>query len=77
MKRICLLVALLPVAFPLNAQENGAVTGSVMADGSALVGAQVVLSQSETGAQYGDLTNQSGRYNVVEFPRAPTTSGWN
>ncbi len=68
MKRICLLVALLPVAFPLNAQENGAVTGSVMADGSALVGAQVVLSQSETGAQYGDLTNQSGRYNVVGVP---------
>ena len=68
MKRICLLVALLPVAFPLNAQENGAVTGSVTADGSALVGAQVVLSQSETGAQYGDLTNQSGRYNVVGVP---------
>ena len=68
MKRFCLLLALLPVALPLSAQENGAVTGSVMAGGSALSGAQVVLAHTVTGAQYGDLTNESGRYNVVGVP---------
>ena len=68
MKRFRLVLALLPVALPLSAQENGAVTGRVMADGSALASAQVVLAQSVTGAQYGDITNDSGRYNVVGVP---------
>ena len=68
MKRFCLLLALLPVALPLSAQENGAVTGSVTAGGSALAGVQVVLAHAVTGAQYGDITNDSGRYNVVGVP---------
>ena len=69
MKPFRLIVpSLLLLAAPLGAQENGTVTGSVTADGSGAESAQIVLSQTETGAQYGGLANQSGRYNVVAVP---------
>lgn len=51
-----------------DAQDTGTVTGAVTADGSGVESAQVVLSQTETGAQYGGLANQSGRYNIIGVP---------
>ena len=68
MKRLCLLLAVLPMAVPLRAQENGTVTGSVTTDGTAVASAQVVIAQSLTGAQYGGVTTQTGRYTVVGVP---------
>ena len=68
MKRPFLMLALLPLALPLSAQESATVTGTVTADGSGLASAQVVLSQLVTGAQYGGLTNDAGRYNIVGVP---------
>lgn len=68
MKPFRLIVPSLLLAAPLGAQENGTVTGSVTADGSGAESAQIVLSQTETGAQYGGLANQSGRYNIVAVP---------
>ncbi len=68
MKRLFYLIALLPLAAPLSAQQNGTVSGRVTADGSALASAQVVLSQSVTGAQYGGITNDNGRYEVEGVP---------
>ena len=68
MKRLYLMLALLPAALPLSAQESASVTGTVTAEGSGVGSAQVVLSQSATGAQYGGLTNDSGRYNIVGIP---------
>ncbi len=59
---------LLLVALPLSAQQSGTVTGMVTADGSGLGSAQVVLVRDQTGAQYGGLTNDSGRFNVVGVP---------
>ena len=59
---------LLFLAAPLGAQETGTVTGAVTAGGTGVESAQVVLSQTETGAQYGGLANQSGRYNIVGVP---------
>ena len=68
MKRLLPLLALLPLAAPLNAQQNGTVAGRVTAGGSALASAQVVLSQSITGWQYGGITNEDGRYEVADIP---------
>ena len=68
MKQLRAIPFLLFLALPLSAQQTGTVTGMVTADGSGLGSAQVVLSQSVTGAQYGGLTNDSGRYNVVGVP---------
>ncbi len=68
MKRFYPMLALLPVALPLSAQQSGTLTGTVTADGSGVGSAQVVLSQAVTGAQYGGLTNEAGRYNVVGIP---------
>ncbi len=68
MKQLRAIPFLLFLALPLSAQQTGTVTGMVTADGSGLGSAQVVLSQSVTGAQYGGLTNDSGRYNVVGIP---------
>ncbi len=62
------IVPLLFLAAPLSAQQTGAVTGSVTADGSAAESAQVILSQTVTGAQYGGLTNSTGRFNIVGVP---------
>ena len=59
---------LLFLALPLGAQQMGTVTGSVTADGSGLASAQVVLSNTQTGAQYGGLTNDNGRFNVLGVP---------
>ncbi len=68
MKRVLLLLAVLPMAVPLDAQQNGTVTGSVTAEGTSLASAQVVLVQSGTGAQYGGITNENGRYEVSGVP---------
>ena len=68
MKRLYLMLAILPAALPLSAQQNATLTGTVTADGSALGSAQVVLSQTVTGAQYGGLTNENGRYNIIGIP---------
>ncbi len=62
------LLAIAAVPLGAEAQQAGSVTGSVTASGSAAANAQVVLSQTETGAQYGGLTNAGGRYNVVGVP---------
>ena len=68
MKLFRMSVPLLFLAAPLGAQETGTVTGAVTAGGAGAESAQVVLSQTETGAQYGGLANQSGRYNIVGVP---------
>ena len=68
MKLFRMSVPLLFLAAPLGAQETGTVTGAVTAGGTGVESAQVVLSQTETGAQYGGLANQSGRYNIVGVP---------
>ncbi|MDE2793544.1 MAG: TonB-dependent receptor [Gemmatimonadota bacterium] len=59
---------LLAFALPLSAQQTGTVTGTVTAEGAGVVGAQVVLSHTETGAQYGGLTEAGGRYTVAGVP---------
>jgi len=61
------------LAVPLSAQQTGTVTGMVTADGSGLGSAQVVLVQDQTGAQYGGLTNDTGRFNVVGVPSGSYT----
>ena len=63
MKRIYPILALLLAAMPVTAQDSGTVTGNVTSEGTGVGSAQVVLSQSVTGAQYGGLTNDSGRFN--------------
>ena len=68
MVRVAGLLAFLAVPPSADAQQAGSVTGSVTADGSGVGNAQVVLSQTETGAQYGGIANQSGRYNIVGVP---------
>ena len=68
MKRIYPILALLLAAMPVTAQDSGTVTGSVTSEGAGVGSAQVVLSQSVTGAQYGGLTNDSGRFNIVGVP---------
>lgn len=68
MVRVAALMTLCAVPAGADAQQAGSVTGSVTAGGSAAANAQVVLSQTETGAQYGGLTNAGGRYNVVGVP---------
>ena len=68
MKRLYPVLALLLAAMPVTAQDGGTVTGSVTSEGSGVGSAQVVLSQSVTGAQYGGLTNDSGRFNIVGVP---------
>lgn len=68
MVRLAALLALGAAPAGADAQQTGSVTGSVTAGGSAAANAQVVLSQTETGAQYGGLTNAGGRYNVVGVP---------
>ena len=68
MKRLYPILALLPLALPLSAQQSATVTGTVSSDGSGMASAQVVLSQTVTGAQYGGLTNEDGRYNIPGVP---------
>ena len=67
MKLLRITPFLLVPALPLSAQ-TGTVTGMVTADGSGLGSAQVVMVQSVTGAQYGGLTSNSGRYTIVGVP---------
>ena len=68
MKAMHALVPLLLVAFPAQAQESGSVTGAATAEGAGLEGVQVVISHTETGAEYGGLTNARGRFSVVDVP---------
>lgn len=68
MVRVAALLALCAVPSSADAQQAGSVTGSVTAGGAGVGNAQVVLSQTETGAQYGGLANPSGRYNIVGVP---------
>ncbi len=72
MKRHATLMALaaaltLPGA-ALAAQDNATVTGTVTAEGTGLGSAQVVLTRSVTGAQYGGLTNDAGRFDIPGVP---------
>ena len=68
MKLLRMAPILLVFALPLSAQQTGTVTGTVTAEGAGVVGAQVVLSHTETGAQYGGLTEAGGRYSVSGVP---------
>ena len=68
MKLLRLTPILLAFALPLSAQQRGTVTGTVTAEGAGVVGARVVLSHTETGAQYGGLTAAAGRYTVAGVP---------
>ncbi|MDE2985241.1 MAG: carboxypeptidase regulatory-like domain-containing protein, partial [Gemmatimonadota bacterium] len=68
MKLLRIVPILLVFALPLGAQQTGTVSGTVTAEGTGVVGAQVVLSHAETGAQYGGLTETGGRYSVTGVP---------
>ena len=68
MKLLRIAPILLVFALPLSAQQTGTVTGTVTSEGAGVVGAQVVLSHTETGAQYGGLTEAGGRYSVAGVP---------
>ncbi len=68
MKLLRLTPILLAFALPLGAQQTGTVTGTVTAEGAGVVGARVVLSHTETGAEYGGLTAAGGRYTVAGVP---------
>ena len=68
MKLLRIAPILLVIALPLSAQQPGTVTGTVTAEGAGVVGAQVILSHTETGAQYGGLTEAGGRYAVMGVP---------
>ena len=68
MKLLRIAPILLVIALPLSAQQTGTVTGTVTSEGTGVVGAQVVLSHTETGAQYGGLTEAGGRYSVAGVP---------
>ncbi len=59
---------LLFLALPLGAQQSGTVRGTVTAGGDGVEGAQVVLSHTVTGAQYGSLTGVGGRYDIGGVP---------
>jgi iron complex outermembrane receptor protein len=52
-------------AVPLAGQQSGTVTGTVTLDGSGVFGAQVVLMSLSSGAQFGGLTNDAGRFQVI------------
>ena len=68
MKLLRIVPILLVFALPLSAQQTGTVEGTVSAEGAGVAGAQVVLSHTETGAQYGGLTEAGGRYSVTGVP---------
>ena len=68
MKLLRLTPILLAFALPLGAQQMGTVTGTVTAEGAGVAGARVVLSHTETGAEYGGLTTADGRYAVLNVP---------
>ena len=56
------------LALPLSAQQTGTVRGTVTTGDGVVAGAQVVLSHSVTGAQYGGLTGVGGRYDITGVP---------
>lgn len=47
-----------------EAQSSGTITGRVTSEGQALGGAQVVVTESSSGAQFGALANSEGRYTI-------------
>ncbi|MEK9507861.1 TonB-dependent receptor [Gemmatimonadota bacterium Y43] len=49
---------------PLAAQAPGAIGGQVTSGGAALSGAQVVVTEASSGAQFGSLADAQGRYTV-------------
>ncbi len=55
-------------ALPVSAQQAGSVTGTVTSGGAAVEGAQLVLLATATGAQYGGVANDAGRFSVVGVP---------
>ncbi len=60
---------LLFLALPVSAQQTGTVRGTVTAEGGdGVEGAQVVLSHTLTGAEYGGLTGVGGRYDIGGVP---------
>ena len=71
MRTISAAAALLLVALPLSAQRPGAVRGSVTSEGVGVEDALVVLTNAETGAQYGGVSQTGGRYAI---PRVPAGS---
>ena len=69
MRMLRLSPILLFVTLPLGAQQQtGTLRGTVTAEGSGVENAQVVLSHTETGAQYGSLTGAGGRYDIAGVP---------
>ena len=71
MKRVLIAFAALAATLAATGSasaQSATVSGAVTAEGSGVGSAQVVLSQTVTGAQYGGLTNESGRYNIVGVP---------
>ena len=68
MKLLRLTPILLAFALPLSAQQTGTVRGTVTAEGAGVDGARVVLSHTETGAQYGSITETTGQYDIAGVP---------
>ena len=68
MRILCSTPILLLLALPLSAQQTGTVRGTVTTEGMGVEGARVVLSHTETGAQYGGLTAAGGRYDIAGVP---------
>ena len=68
MRTLLATPVLLFLALPVSAQQTGTVRGTVTAEGSGVEGAQVVLSHTVTGAQYGGLTLAGGRYDIGGVP---------
>ena len=71
MRTVSAAVVVLLATAPLSAQQPGAIRGSVTSEGVGVVGATVVLTHTETGAQYGGLSQAGGRYAI---PRVPAGS---
>ena len=68
MRTLLATPVLLFLALPASAQQTGTLRGTVTAAGSGVEGAQVVLSHTVTGAQYGGLTLAGGRYEIGGVP---------
>lgn len=69
MKKLCLpavLAALLAFGgSAAEAQTAGTITGRVTSEGQTLAGAQVVVTESSSGAQFGALAGSDGRYTIA------------
>ncbi len=71
-KRFWRILGAVPLVFlgamPLGAQQVGTVTGSVTRADAGVEGAQIVIVATGSGAQYGGVTNDAGRFNIVGVP---------